>query len=374
MGVIGQRPTEAGEPRGLRRFARPGLVVAAVLIVGLLLALVLAGPRSRLLGELPPELRRLLSRLSNEPSEAERGPFPSPRELELAKQPGVYRLNALRAAPEAALAGARDRTPPVPPPAGELELVQFAAPLGDHPAYVSAVAAGARRPAVVWLGGGAHFGLSERVWQTQGPGQTQAPDLSARALRAAGIVTMYPALRGASFSPGHPECFLGEVDDVIAAADYLAQRPDVDERRIYLGGHDTGATLALLVAASTSRFRGVLALGPVGDVLEYDDSCVPEGASDAVRHPRQPFRFLHEIEAPTYVVEGARAATARAFPILERYVGAAPVRFLTIEGADHESVVAAGAAALAQAIAEDAGERPALSLDRAAIEARLASP
>ncbi len=34
---------------------------------------------------------------------------------------------------------------------------------------------------------------------------------------------MYPSLRGGNKNPGYIETFLGEVDDVIAAARYLAQ-------------------------------------------------------------------------------------------------------------------------------------------------------
>src|SRR5262249_1329284 len=40
----------------------------------------------------------------------------------------------------------------------------------------------------------------------------------------------------------------GEVDDVIAAARHLGKLPYVDPRRIYVAGHSSGATLALLSA------------------------------------------------------------------------------------------------------------------------------
>lgn len=84
--------------------------------------------------------------------------------------------------------------------------------------------------------------------------------------RKAGLVTMFPSLRGGNTSPGRREGFFGEVDDLIAAAQWLARQDYVDPERIYLGGHSTGGTLALLVAESTDRFRAVFALGSVADV------------------------------------------------------------------------------------------------------------
>jgi len=76
--------------------------------------------------------------------------------------------------------------------------------------------------------------------------QAEVIDRFGRPVRKAGIAELYPALRGASGNPGKPECFLGEIDDILAAADFLARRPDVDPQRIYLGGHSTGGTMVLL--------------------------------------------------------------------------------------------------------------------------------
>jgi dienelactone hydrolase len=63
---------------------------------------------------------------------------------------------------------------------------------------------------------------------------------------------MQPALRGSNGNPGRNECLF---DVVIAAARFLRERPDVDPTGVYLGGHSTGGTLALLAAESTDLFR-----------------------------------------------------------------------------------------------------------------------
>jgi poly(3-hydroxybutyrate) depolymerase len=90
---------------------------------------------------------------------------------------------------------------------------------------------------------------------------------------------LFPALRGGNDNPGTEETFLGEVDDVIAAADYLARQKSVDPRRIYLGGHSTGGALALLVAESTDRFRAVFAFGLVSGVSHYPSQFTHCGTS-----------------------------------------------------------------------------------------------
>src|SRR5436305_14755455 len=85
---------------------------------------------------------------------------------------------------------------------------------------------------------------------------------------------MFPSLRGGNDNPGQKEGFLGEVDDVLAARDFLEKQPYVDPKRIYLGGHSTGGTLALLVAECSDRFRAVFAFGPIDDVAGYGRNSV----------------------------------------------------------------------------------------------------
>ena len=54
--------------------------------------------------------------------------------------------------------------------------------------------------------------------------------------------------------------FYDEVDDVLAAAEALADLPEVDSGHLYLAGHSAGGTLALLAAMSSQRFRAAASL------------------------------------------------------------------------------------------------------------------
>src|SRR4029079_8280193 len=159
-----------------------------------------------------------------------------------AAEPGAPKkltLPGLRKALKTSIHGERDETPAAEPPAGDLEKVSYDAPLGKNVAYVTPVKPGARLPTIIWIHGGFGWGIDELAWTPAERGNDQ----TAIAFRKAGIAEMYPALRGGSQNPGSPECFLGEVDDVLAAAEFLAKRPDVDPQRIYLGGHSTGGLM-----------------------------------------------------------------------------------------------------------------------------------
>lgn len=280
----------------------------------------------------------------------------------LGSEPGVTR--GARPAPEATapfpLAERRrgfethvfaetDHTPAKAPPAGVFSKVTYPAPLGANVAYVTPARAGAKRPAVVWIGAGLDWSIGDGAWRPA----PRAKDVSARAFREAGLVLMLPALRGSNENPGRNECFLGEVDDLIAAASYLAAREDVDAERVYLAGHATGATLALLAAASTDRFRAVFAFGPVADARQYGTpsggGCLPADAAPEELELRAPLHFLSSIRTPTFVFEGGQGGNADVFDTL-RARASESVHFAIIPGFDATGVVAPGTEAIARAI------------------------
>jgi acetyl esterase/lipase len=161
---------------------------------------------------------------------------------------------------------------------------------------------GEKHPAMIWLTGGDSNSLDD-FWKEGAP----ANDQSASAFRKAGMIVMFPTLRGGNADAGRKEHFLGEVDDVHAAHTHLSRLPYVDPARIYLGGHSTGGTLALLVAETSGRFAAVFAFGPVTRVDRYPASLIPQSLVDADSRElrlRSPVHWLAGISTPTYLIEG----------------------------------------------------------------------
>ncbi len=189
------------------------------------------------------------------------------------------------------------------PPAGTFDLVQYKSPLGDMNAYLTPDAKdGKKHPAIVWITGGDCNSIDEGCW-TEGRADNEQ---SAGAYRKAGIAMMFPSLRGAVGNPGAREGLFGEVNDVLAAAEYLRKRPFVDPERIYLGGHSTGGTLVLLVAACPNPFRAIVSFGPANDMAGYDDEFIPFSKKDPKEFRlRAPERWLYAMESPTFVFEGS---------------------------------------------------------------------
>lgn len=259
-----------------------------------------------------------------------------------------------------------DPAPPAEPDPAMFDLVRYPAPLGDNVAYVTPERTGEKRPAIIWIAGGFDWGIGPVAWEEQG----RENDQSARAFREAGMALMLPALRGSNGNPGANECMLGEVDDVVAAARWLATRSDVDPDRIWVGGHSTGGTLALLVAESRpAGIRGVVAFGPIDDVREYGDRCVPGGADEREWQARSPEIYASTITIPTWIVEGENG-NARGARHIRNAGGSAPIETLLVPGRDHFSVLAPGTEVVAAAILADTGPTVAIAITEAAILAR----
>jgi acetyl esterase/lipase len=222
------------------------------------------------------------------------------------------------------------------PPANLFRTVRYEAPVGKLVAYLSVVPDdGKKRPAIVWITGGDCNSIGD-VWSNAPPSNDQ----TARAFREAGIVMMFPSLRGGNDNPGVKEGFLGEVEDVLAATDYLAKQPEVDPDRIYLGGHSTGGTLVMLVAACSPRYRAVFSFGPADDVEGYGPEYIPFDT----RNPREvelrsPGRWLHSIQSPTVVLEGTEKGNLRALLTMIQTSTNPKVRFYPVQGANHFSLL-----------------------------------
>lgn len=241
---------------------------------------------------------------------------------------------------------------PQPPPA-LFRVVRYDSPAGKLGAYLTPDPGdGKKHPAILWVTGGDCNSVGE-VWEDA----PASNDQTASAYRKAGVVMMFPSLRGGNDNPGYKEGFFGEVDDVLAAADFLAAQPYVDPGRIYLGGHSTGGTLVMLVAASSGRFRAVFSFGPAHDVSGYGPEYLPfDRSSRRELELRSPLRWLHSIQGPTFVFEGTRQGNLDSLQKMARATTNPKVKFLPVKGADHFSLLAPVNRLLARKVLADTGK------------------
>jgi dipeptidyl aminopeptidase/acylaminoacyl peptidase len=257
------------------------------------------------------------------------------------------------------LTGHKANEPVEAPPAKLFQTIEFRSPVGSLAAYLTPDPKdGKKHPAIIWITGGDCNTIGD-VWSPPEAGNDQ----SARQYREAGIVMMFPSLRGGNKNPGVQEGFLGEVDDVLAAADHLARQEFVDPKRIYLGGHSTGGTLVMLVAESTDRFRAVFSFGPAESVAGYGPEYTPFDVSN--KHEvelRSPGYWLASINCPTFVFEGTIEANVDSFRTMARASSNPQAHFQAVRGANHFSILAPTNRLIAQKILEDqAGPRTNIS-------------
>ena len=226
----------------------------------------------------------------------------------------------------------------IPPPDAPFRLVKYPAPVGQLAAYITPDPGdGKQHAAMIWITGGDCNSIGN-VWS----GFDERNEQSASAFRRAGMAMMFPSLRGGNDNPGRREGFLGEVDDILAATDYLAALPWIDPSRIYLGGHSTGGTLVLLAAAQVgTRYRAVFSFGPVDDVAGYGGNfiyCDPTD-QDEMRL-RSPIFWLDDIKVPTWVIEGERdPSNVSSLNEMKASCKNPLVRFRAVPGASHFSVL-----------------------------------
>ena len=245
-------------------------------------------------------------------------------------------------------------------PARIFQTVKYPAPSGELAAYLSPDPGdGQKHPAIIWIAGGDCNSIGD-VW-SHAP---RSNDQTAAAFRNAGIVMMFPSLRGGNNNPGLKEGFFGEVDDVLAAAGFLEKQPYVDAKRIYLGGHSTGGTLAMLVAESSDRFRAVFAFGPVDDVSGYGagSGFLPFNLANRKEvELRSPGYWLPSIQSPTWALEGIRGniQSLRAMAAASTNPRA---HFIEMQSVDHFAGLAPTTELIARKILQDTGDASTLTL------------
>ena len=255
-----------------------------------------------------------------------------------------------------------------PAPDTGMQLVTYPGPLGDMAAYVSADPAdGHKHPAIIWLIGGFSTSISADVLP---PGDPEN-DQSASAFRQAGLLMLYPSLRGGNTNPGFKEGLLGEADDVLAALAWLKQQPYIDPARIYLGGHSTGGTLALLVASSTTGIRATVAFGPVHSTGAYGQDMLPfDVENEAELTPRAPILCLDALNSPTFIIEG-EDGNIDSLRLMRKGRTRRHVHYFEIPAADHFSILRPLSELLAKAMLADTGPTPKITITDAMLQAAM---
>lgn len=239
-------------------------------------------------------------------------------------------------------------------PADIFQTIEYDSPVGKLKAYLTPNPDDHQKhPAIIWITGGDCNTLGD-VWTPQSP----ANDQSASAYRKAGIVMMFPSLRGGNQNPGVHECFYGEVDDILAARDYLSKLDYVDPQRIYLGGHSSGGTMVLLVAECTTKFRAIFCFGP-GDTMEgFPDSFIVYDRGDYEEHHlRSPIKWLDSIYTKTFIFEGNKASRANVLAV-NRISYESPsdlIKCIPVSGANHFTVLDPVNRVIANKILQDTG-------------------
>jgi acetyl esterase/lipase len=288
------------------------------------------------------------------------------------RQGKVYPLAEKRQAFKTKLTRHLKEDEPVPDPPDRLfRIISYDSPAGKLAAYFGPEPKdGKRHPAIIWMIGGFSNSIGDTPWR---PAAAEN-DQSAGAFRKAGIVMMYPSLRGGNKNPGNKEGFLGEVDDVLAAADWLAKQHAVDPARIYLGGHSTGGTLALLVAESSDRFRAVFAFGPVANVASYGPEELPFDVTDREEiELRSPGRWLDSIHTPTYLFEGTkRPSNIRDLQAIAAASHNPALHAYPVTGASHFSILAPVTRLIAAKIVRDTGSSANIEFTEAELDKSVA--
>lgn len=245
--------------------------------------------------------------------------------------------------------------PVQPAPINIFKTIKYPTAIGEFAAYISPDPGnGKKHPAIIWITGGDCNSIGDN-WSPS----SRKNDQTAAAFRQAGIVMMFPSLRGGNDSPGAKEGFLGEVDDVLSAVKYLEKQDYVDPKRIFLGGHSTGGTLALLVAESSNRFRAVFSFGPVADVSGYGakSGFLPFNISNRQEvEMRSPGYWLSSIRSPVWVFEGTNRGNIDSLRLMAKASTNPNAHFIEIEGMDHFATLAPTNEIIAQKILQDTGE------------------
>lgn len=254
------------------------------------------------------------------------------------------------------------------PPEGSFDLIKYPSKVGDLAAYVSCDPGdGQKHPLIIWVVGGWGNGIDDFPWCYP----EWDNDQTGSAFWQAGVLMMYPSFRGGCGNPGNYETLFGEVDDIASAYEYAASLPYVDPDRIYLGGHSTGGTRALLASEYTDKFRAVFAFGAVDKIEYHNNSQFTFDTDNKEEYKmRSPIYWLDSVKSPTFLIEGSDGNSANLKKI-ERTSKNENIHCYVMEDADHFSVLAPLTRVVAQKILADTGTEPSISITQEELDAAM---
>lgn len=156
---------------------------------------------------------------------------------------------------------------------------------------------GGKIPAVIFLHGG--FSFIRDHWE------------QAEAYRNAGFIVLTPILRGENGQAGNFTLLYDEVDDVLAAAEFLGRQPFVNAENIFIAGHSIGGTLALLASQASGKFRAVASFSGSPDQklllrFGFPKEEIPFDQADPREFQmRSPLAYATSLKSPTRIYYGS---------------------------------------------------------------------
>jgi dienelactone hydrolase len=190
-----------------------------------------------------------------------------------------------------------------------------------------------KHPAVLFLHGG--FAFDKDDWDLTRPFQD------------AGFVVLTPMLRGENGQSGSFTLWYDEVDDVLAAAEYLSEQPNVDAGQLYVAGSSAGGTLTLLAAMVSKRFRAAASFSASPDqalLVKHAKMDLPfDKTNPRELQLRSPLAYAASFKCPVriyYATQDHFVLTSQRTAELAKQ-GGLNVESVSIEG-DHGSIVPAG--------------------------------
>lgn len=151
-------------------------------------------------------------------------------------------------------------------------------------------------PAVVFAHGGFAFGAEDFEM--------------ARPYLNAGFAVITPIVRGENGNPGQYSMFYGEVDDIIAAGEYMRAQPNIDPNRIFVAGHSVGGTLSMLAAQASPIFRASASFSGSPDQITFCEAyseIVPFDTTNAAEYEmRSPLAYAASFKGPARLYYATR--------------------------------------------------------------------